>query len=358
MKMRERVMEALTWGDPDYVPWIPKRNHTPRDSKSIDRLLEIGMGRSYPVSVTKVSRPNVETETKINGDYKKTIYRTPVGEIFEKRRINLPTDEGERGDSWIVDPVIKGPDDYKVLEFMTEDEVVEPSYEGLEEKKEEVSDHGVLQTGTGYTPFMQLVVRYMGFKRVVIELRRRREMVEGLMELMGEVMRKRVEVVADSPVRIVKIGDNIDGLMINPRLYESYCIPYHQEFSDMLHGGGKIAMSHMDGRLKIIKDLIPETGLDVVQAFTPPPMGDLSIAEARQSWGQDLAIWANIPEVIFYKKDPDIEEYIHGLLKEAAPGRGLVFGITETVPPKERDRGLEAITRAVMKYGKLPVQGG
>jgi hypothetical protein len=356
VKIRDRAMEALTWGEPDYVPWMPKKGHTPRDPRILEGLLKAGMGIAYPVSVFKTSTPNVTSETETLGDYSVTTYKTPLGEVTQKTRINLPSEEGERGDTWVVERMIKGAEDYRVVKFMIEDEVCKPAYTGLEGRMKEVADHGVLQVGTGYTPLMQLIVNYMGFRRFVLELKRRREKVEELMEAIDLRMRERMKIVARAPPRIVNVGDNIDGLMVNPVLFRRYCIPYYQSYTEILHSGNKIAQSHMDGRLKCLKGLLPETGLDVIEAFTPPPIGDLGLKEARDSWGEELAIWVNIPEVIFYRASEGIRDFVRDLLTQASPGRGLVLGITETVPPAQRDRGLEAITQTVMKQGRLPIQ--
>jgi hypothetical protein len=357
MRMKERVTEALTWGQPDYVPWIPKKGHTPRDPEILKRLLDLGMGISYAMGVQKQSSPNVTSETRTSGDYRVTTYHTPVGEVSQKWRINLPREGGERGDTWIVERPIKGPDDYKVVKFMVEDKVHEPNYVDVPPLMEEVADHGVVQTSTGYTPLMQLIVHYMGFRRLVIELKRRREMVEDLIHAIDDNMEESIKVVARSPAQIVNVGDNIDGVLVNPPLFRRYCIPFYQKYSEILHTGGKIVQSHMDGRLNCLKELLPETGLDVIQAFTPPPMGDLSIGEARACWGENLAIWVNIPEVIFYRTPSGVKDFIRDLLRQGSPGRGLAFGITETVPPAQRDAGLEAVTRMVMEFGRLPVQG-
>jgi len=89
-------------------------------------------------------------------------------------------------------------------------------------------------------------------------------------------------IVAESPAEIIKVGDNTDSMLISPKLFEDYCLPYFQKYSRILHFKGKIVMSHMDGRLKILKDLISKTGLDMIEAFTPPG-GDLPISEARKS---------------------------------------------------------------------------
>ncbi len=353
--MRERVISALTWGEPDYVPWIPKKGHTPRDPDRLRALLDLGMGLCYSVGACGSSRPNVTEEARIVDDHRVTTYLTPVGKVSQKTRINLPNEDGERGDSWVVERMLKTPEDYKVVKYMVEDEVFEPKYDGLETMMGKVADHGILLVGTGYTPLMQLIVHYMGFKRFVIELRRRRQMVEDLMEAIDSKMEQSMRIIARSPPRIVNVGDNIDGLLVNPQLFRRYCIPYYQKYSDILHSEGKIVQSHMDGRLRCLKDLLPETGLDVIQAFTPPPTGDLPLKEARKFWGEKLGIWVNIPEVMFYRNAEGIRDYVRGLLREGSPGRGLALGITETVPPTRRDQGLEIITRTVMRHGRLPI---
>jgi len=50
-----------------------------------------------------------------------------------------------------------------------------------------------------------------------------------------------------------------------------------------------------------MKDLIPQTGCDVIEAFTPPPMGDLSMAEARTALGDKIVIWVDFPESVFWQ---------------------------------------------------------
>ena len=50
----------------------------------------------------------------------------------------------------------------------------------------------------------------------------------------------------------VEIGDNVDGMMTNPRLFEQYSMATYQRLSEMAHSQGKKIGSHMDGDLKPI----------------------------------------------------------------------------------------------------------
>ena len=75
--------------------------------------------------------------------------------------------------------------------------------------------------------------------------------------------------------------------------------------------------------------MIRQTGVKVVEAFTPPPVGSLSLMEARNAWGQETVIWVNVPETIFYSGADYTHQYIKELLLSDPPGTALVIGFTE-----------------------------
>ncbi len=355
MKIRDRIIAALTWNEIDYVPWAVKPNHLPRGYWERE-LRNKGLGLTLEVRVFKITMPNVTYEHKFIGDLIIKTYITPLGSLSEKIRRGLPSEAGERSDQWRVESLIKAPDDYKVLEFMIEDMKIRPNYNDFIIIDKELGPDGITYTSIGYTPLMEIIVNYMGFRTFALEIKKRPEKVEELIEHLHEKKLEICRIVAKSPAKFVLLGDNIDEVLVDPRFFKRYCIPYYQEYVEILHKSGKIVGSHMDGRLKKLKELILETGLDFIHGFTPPPYGNLSIKEARECWKENIALWVNIPETVFYYEPVHIEEFIKCLLKEGAPGNGLMLGITETVPPTRRRIGYESITNAVLKYGKYPIR--
>jgi len=355
MNIRERVYEALRWGSPDYVPWVVKPNHLPRGEKERE-LRAKGLGLSIPVSVFKMTMEGVEYEQRTFGNYFVRVYRTPVGEVKEVYRTNLPSEAGERSDKWRVEHFIKNESDYKVVEYMYENIKVTPNYRDAMIIEKDLGGDGIIYTGGGYSPLMELIINLMGFKKFSVEIRRNPGKIEGLLELLWERKLEIYRIVAASQVKIVLIGDNIDEVLIDPRLFKKYCLPFYQECSELLKKHGKIVGSHMDGRLKSLKSLILESGLDFIHGFTPPPGGNLSIKEARETWKENIALWLNIPQVTFYWDDEELSKYIASLLKESSPGYGFMLGITETVPPEQRMRGYTVITNVVKEFGKLPIE--
>ena len=354
MSIRQRARAALTWEDIDMVPWLVKPNHLARGY--YERILRnMGMGISFPVSVLKESTPNVEVETKTVGDSRITTYRTPVGDVQERFRVGLPSELGERRSDWRVEPLIKSVQDYKPVEFIVEDTVYEPDFEDIALKDSELGEDGILFCGAPGTPIMQLIERFMNFEKFAVEMHRNRSRAEELMKLIDEKNMEAHKIVADSPVPFVNIGDNTDSVLVNPRLFKNYCLPCFQKYSDVYRSKRKVPMSHMDGRLKSLKTLIGQTGLRAIQSFTPPPVGDLPLKEAREAWGDEIALWGNVPGTVFHFGPSELADYVLQLLRDAAPGKGLMLGITESVPPSLRKMAYSVITKTVSEYGKYPI---
>ncbi|RLI25116.1 hypothetical protein DRO57_04825 [Candidatus Bathyarchaeota archaeon] len=355
MNPRERIMAALTWGWPDYVPWAVKPNHLPRGTW--ERVLRnMGLGLTIEQSVYRIEMHGVEVLERRAGNHVERTYRTPVGEVSEVVRINLPSEAGERGGSWKVKGLIDRPEDYDVLLYIIDHMVVKPDYEDFHVIDEELGVDGVVLTNVGYSPFMKLLVEYMGFRKLVVELNRRPGKVEEVLQALHRKTLEACRIVADSPARLVLVGDNIDENLVNPRFFEKYCLPYYREYTRILHSKGKVVGSHMDGRLRNLAELIAESGFDFIHGFTPPPTGNLSIRDARRLWDRDIAIWVNIPETLFYEEPEVIERSVRSFLRESAPGDGFMLGITETVPPWRRRIGYETVMRTVLKHGRLPVK--
>ena len=66
--------------------------------------------------------------------------------------------------------------------------------------------------------------------------------------------------------------DNLDELTTNSCLFAEYCLPSYQRYTEILHGQGKKAGSHMDGNVKTLLNLLSESGLDVCESFSPFPL--------------------------------------------------------------------------------------
>ena len=102
-------------------------------------------------------------------------------------------------------------------------------------------------------------------------------------------------------------------------------------------------MAGLDGRIGSLKHLIAQTPIDIVEAFHPPPMGDLPLSEALTLW-PDKVIWLGYPGGVYELGPQAVREHALGLLREAGAGDRLVVEMnTETQVSNENLRGLTSV---------------
>lgn len=141
MTPRERLLTALRGEPVDAVPWSCYSGLLPRGHT--ERLLrERGMCLVTSVNAYTREMPNVEVISRDVWEggqlYTYRTYRTPVGEVTEKRRA-----EPGYGSSWIVEHMIREPKDYPVVEFMVRDTVLRPNFEAVAELEADLGEDGV-----------------------------------------------------------------------------------------------------------------------------------------------------------------------------------------------------------------------
>lgn len=335
--------------EPDRIPWLVYAGIAP--TGHMERLLRNkGMGLKASASVFRKETPHVRVETKTVGNIVHRTFHTPVGDLSMKEKIYLP--EGA-GASWIIEYPIKDIKDFEVAEFIAEDTIYIPDYEPYERVERDLGADGIVFVWAGRPPIQEMQVELMGFKTFAIAYYRYPKEFHRLLRVLENKADERYRIIAESPAEIVNGTGNINSEIVNPNLFEKYMIPFYKKQSDLLHKKGKILEDHMDGKLKCLKDLISKTDIDAIEAFTPPPMGDLPLADAIAMW-KDKVISLNFPEAVFLNGPKATKEFTLKILSEAYPGDRLMITITEDIPREQRWAGLSAITNVLRKYGKYP----
>jgi hypothetical protein len=109
-----------------------------------------------------------------------------------------------------------------------------------------------------------------------------------------------------------------------------------------MHKHGKLIGCHFDANNRLIASAIAATPLDYIEAFTPAPDTDMTLAEARTAWPGKV-LWINFPSSVHLRPDAEVEQTTVNLLEEADGVEGLLFGITEDMPPERWQKSCTAI---------------
>jgi hypothetical protein len=143
--------------------------------------------------------------------------------------------------------------------------------------------------------------------------------------------------------------------MVGLERFNRYCIPRYNEAAALLHEKGKRLGVHMDGNLRLLKESIAESDIDFIEAFTPSPMFDLSVAEAREAW-PDKVLWINYTSCFHVAGPEAIRAHTLELLRQAYPGDRFLISITEDVPSEVRKESFATIAQTLRENGSLPLR--
>ncbi len=328
MTPRERVEKALRGGHAEKVPFTMYECMIPQCSA--ERAMR---NRDLCIvqrdTVFKTHRPNVKTtqQTYWEGEkeFVRTIHETPVGTLTVLR-------ESAGFTSWAHEKMLKGPDDYKAILFYVQDECYEPDYKRFAQAQQDFGDDAIFRAMIHLEPLQALISSdIMGMENFCMEWMDRRDEVLKIYEAVASNRRKIYPIVAESPAGHANYGGNVTPEIIGLENFEKYYVSHYNEAAEVLHKSGKLIGCHFDANCKLLSEAIAATDLDYIEAFTPAPDSDMTLAEARAAW-PDKVIWLNFPSSLHLKSDAEVEAATVDLLNEAGTPDGLIMGITEDIP--------------------------
>ncbi|MBN1400222.1 MAG: hypothetical protein JXA74_05255 [Anaerolineae bacterium] len=359
---RARIMTASRGGRPDRLPFFHYWRHSQIGwAERVCRNRGMGMCWVRPCYVEKLHGVELsEKQITIGGQtlHHRT-YTTPVGSIsvVERREPGTGQWHAQRSwrdiSPWQVERLIKTPQDYVVMKYIVEHTEYVADYFPIEQAQEWLGDDGLVLTSLPHSPMQMLMIDWVGSEggRFFYHHVDYPDLVGELYEALCISREPMYEIAAGSPAPIILCGDNVDGVLVTPSLFEAYFMPVYAKQADILHAQGKLMAVHMDGRIKTLKALIARTAIDIVEALHPPPMGDLPLSEALAAW-PDKVIWVGFPGSIYALGPEETRRYAIDLLRETLPGERLVIEMsTENLVSNEN---LLALT-AILEQAALPV---
>lgn len=339
------MLTLLSGSMPDKVPFFHTDHHLLRGEKEREaRNRGLGVVVYRPCYVESI--PNVEIVTKSGPDSLIRTYKTPVGSLTEV--LAMGTGYGMGGYAFrdwrgvipaYREKLVKGPEDYKILKFIVENIHYEPYYYAVEDQVKHLGQDGIVVTDLPYEPMERLLIEWVEWKRFYIDLAKNTESIDEVVEILERKYEQELfPLAADSPSEVIRYGGNLDSILVSPPMFQKYYLPSYSKFAEILHAKGKILSVHMDGRLRALAQEIAKSKVDVVEAFTPPPMGDLPLDTAMALW-KNKVVWINFPSTVSTlpaRPPREVKEYLIRLLESLIHNeRAALIVSTENRVPEE-----------------------
>jgi len=340
MSNRERIEAVLNGEKPDMIPFTAYFDQLPRGEMERS-LRNEGLAIIEPMFIVKQVFPHSSMNRKHlwkDGQTQiRETWETPVGSIWR----DLVFESGY-GSEFTTDYFVKGPGDYKILEFIFHDMTFLPNFEEFLYVENRLGNDGMTFARTPRTPYQQLMIEWLGIERMAVDLYEQCEALMMVIELLEKRELEFIEVLRKSPARVIWIPDNITNEMIGKSRFEKYCQTSYRKYADVLHDTDKLIAVHMDGKLAGLSENIKNAPIDVIEAFTPPPDGDISVTDAQREW-PDKILWLNFTSSMHLASYDQIVSYTRELVDSLIDKSHILVGITENIPSYRWSESLPAI---------------
>jgi hypothetical protein len=281
----------------------------------------------------------------------KTSDRPVIHTCIETPRGSLTSVEFNRGDNqpWRTKFLYAGPADLEALCAYIEDFRYVPNFDAVRDKERAGGGDFFLRGALGYSPLLDLIYVYMGLERFSFEWADNRPAVLRLYDALSSKRVELLQVAAEAPQLTLNICGNVSATVVSPQMFQTYCLPRYNEAAAALHRAGKLVGIHFDGITRPYADAIRDSGLDYIEALTPPPTCDVSVAEAHRLW-PDKILWVNFPSSVHLEPVERVRAVTRQILEEARPHKRFLLGITEDVPLDRWEMNFRAILDEVNRH--------
>jgi hypothetical protein len=278
---------------------------------------------------------------------------TPYGRLRTQSRL-LPEMVAAGTVPYLEERILKEKEDFRKLEFILGHSELVPRFESIRERQSEMGTLGFAVPMINRNPFQQLLLDFVGELPLFYMLHDSPGQVDRLMALLDQRFKEDIVSLRDLDWPYVEFDDNLDGLLTSPRLFQKFSLPYYQAYTDSLHGQGKKVGSHTDGNIKPLLGLLSESGLDVCESFTPRPVTQCTLDEARDAWrDKGPLIWGGIPSPLLEERTSE-EEFRRFIDRALAPlgRRPMILGICDMVMGNNRIERVRYIAERIETGGE------
>lgn len=375
MTHRQRAIAAIHGEPVDHLPFIGRMELWYNFNKNRDTLPEkykkwslwdiqrdLGIGifgfGAWSASFYRLEYPStIEVRRTTNGGEVCTEYRTPYGTL---RTRNVLSEELHDADvtGAQVEHEFKDERDYDALQFLFENTRVVENFDEYAQVVEAIGEDGLALPFSGWLPMHIIMYHYMGYETFYYQLHDRTARVEKLCDALTEQHRQILHLGARCPAQVIEVGANYDEQMTPPRIFTKYLLPFYHEAADILHSGGKLMAAHLDGEMKRLLEIMPETGLDLAEAITPQPMTSIDIRKTRGLWKDKLAMMGGIPSILLTESfsDEEFEKNLWDLRDAIAPGDRFILGFGDNAPTDALFHRIAKVASFWQQYGTYPIR--
>lgn len=306
---------------------------------------------------------DVEVAVRREGARTRVEYRTPVGVVSTTTHYDVESQRHGITIPAIIEHLIKTPLDYGPASYLFEHMDVVPNFDRFRRwAADDMGENGVpVCIGSlDASPFHWIQRDLSDATQFFIHYKDHYDLMRGLAERIAVLQDKMLKILRESPAEVIWWGANFDDMITYPPYFEREIQPWIRKAAAAFASAGKLVLCHTDGENRGLMDLIRDSGMHIAESFCPSPMTKVSLAEYYRHWSGQLTLFGGIPSTVVMPgtSEAQFEAYMDELFRAVAPGRRIVIGVADEVPPSAVFSRLQRIGERIEREGRLPLQAG
>jgi len=219
--------------------------------------------------------------------------------------------------------------------------------------KDELGDDGILSTWTPHGPFniaSLLVTEEMLYSLFITDY----PFYEKLMNFCITRTRDYTDALSGAGVDAHSIGANVAGGFIGKANFDKYVLSFEKKYMDIVQGKGVPAIYHNCGQIMNLVESYIEVGPRIVEPFSPPPLGDGNMEEAKKRSQGRYVIIGNVDQVNLLKPGPveEIRRVTKETVRTGMGGGGFILQSADFIEFGTPVEHLEAYIQAGLEFGR------
>jgi len=373
MTGRERILCAIRHEEPDRVPISPRYHawmQAVHGQQSLEGQMELlpdvdfmhvlGNGTSnYLVSFPEEYRlPEVSVEQRRYADGDCAVvertFHTPAGSLSD--RIKIPPAGREYGVSpnpIRTEHLVKSPDDLAALRYLLPE--VNANYDFLHQAKETLGDRGVALINI-QSALDHHAGDARGMEDLMVDYYEDRPFFDAILGMYHERCLQEEKAALEGGAEFIFGSWYFNSLSAgwSPAIFAEVFVPQIREAVELAHSYGAYYDYYDDGKLMQSMEMIADTGVDVLETCTPPPVGDLDLAAAKARIGDKTTLkgYVDLLYVIKHGTTELVERRVREAMEIAKPGGGFIIGSSDSFREGTPKENLVTYFEACKRYGK------
>jgi len=242
-----------------------------------------------------------------------------------------------------LEPLIKTPEDIEAYIYVKKWEKYTEKFLNFVNEDERIGENGIATDTSPVSPIQDIVQHLVGIEKFyTVFYTEYLSEIEKLMDVMHEKNLEVYELLSNSPASVVIGYENTSTTLVSPAIYEKYTLPCINDYADILHGRGKIYLTHRCGKLSGLLDLLKKGKDDGIVDISPAPTGDLNIWDAQEALPDKIVQGGLDPTILTQWSAEQVKDYVRLILNKTPDGGNVIIGTADATPKDAKVENLKA----------------